>query len=138
MHIRLLCSEVHVTNLEAGKSQNLLDDARQQLRAPPHSVNRVMLFLVQRAENLVGEKLFVTGYGRQRSAQFVGHHGDELVLRLVGCFGLIEQPGLPQRERRLVGQCANPANLRLGKCFPALSPHHRDYAHQRLVREQRR
>ena len=124
--------------VEAGKREQLLDDRRQVLRHRPHALEHVELAVRQRPDDLVGEQLLVAGERRQRRAQLVRHRREETALRAVGDLRLLEQIGVPQRERRVVGDDAQSVRVALGEHRRSHVARHRDDAENHLVRHQRR
>ena len=83
------------------------------LRHRPHALEHVELAFRQRPDDLIDQQFFVAGERRERRAQLVRHGRQKPALRAIRRLRLIEQLGLPERERRVVGDRAEPMCLTL-------------------------
>ena len=92
----------------------------------------------QRTDDLIGEQLLVAGERGERRAQLVRHRGEEAALRAIGRLRLLEQLGLPQRERGVVGDGAQPMRLARENGGAPDVARHGEHAEDHVVRDERR
>ena len=125
--------QLHAPGLDLGQVEDVVDERQEMLAGGVDVLGVIELFFVELAEHTFDEHLGKADHGIQRGAQFMRHVGQEVRLVLVGQLQLaaffldfLEQAGVGDGDRGLVGEGAHQRDLVVGKATGFGAAHRND------------